>query len=68
MTNLQFLCLDPFSFLCLLDGDLIGKVDYSPAMYYSWIFRNAGEDVVTFGSTKYQAVKAYISLLGGIDS
>ena len=68
MTNLQFLRLDPFSFLCLLDGDLIGKVDYSSAMSYSWIFRNDQEDTVTFGSTKYQAVKAYISLLGRIDS
>lgn len=62
MAALEFQKLDPFSFLCQLDGVLIGMVVYSPTVYYSWSFRNSQGNVVTFGSTKYQAVKAYVSI------
>lgn len=61
MAGLVFQKLDPFSFLCQLDGALIGVVIYSPAVCYSWTFCNAGGTVRTFGSTKYQAVKNYVS-------
>lgn len=61
MAGLIFQKLDPFSFLCQLDGALIGVVVYSPTVYYSWSFRNAQGNVMTFGSTKYQAVKNYVS-------
>lgn len=62
MAALRFWPVDPFSFLCQLDGEIIGRVDYSPTVYYSWSFRNSQGNVVTFGSTKYQAVKAYVSI------
>lgn len=41
MAALRFWPVDPFSFLCQLDGEIIGRVDYSPTVYYSWSFRNS---------------------------
>lgn len=58
---LKFNPIDPFSFYCVLDGQRIGKVDYSPSDFYSWIFTNSQGNVQTFGSTKFQAVKLYVS-------
>lgn len=58
----------PLSFLCQPDGEVIGRVDYSPTVYYSWSFRNSQGNVVTFGSTKYQAVKLYVTVFLGKDA
>lgn len=62
MPDIDFYKIDPFSFFCRLDGKPIGMVIYSPAVCYSWTFCNAGGTVRTFGSTKYQAVKNYVTL------
>lgn len=62
MAALRFWPVDPFSYRCQLDGEIIGTVAYSPSVYHSWSFRNTQGNVVTYGSTKYQAVKAYVSI------
>lgn len=61
MPGLKFNPIDPFSFYCVLDGKRIGKVYYSPSEYFSWIFTNSQGNVQTFGSTKFQAAKLYVS-------
>lgn len=58
---LKFNPIDSFSYYCVLDGQRIGKVDYSPSSFYSWIFTNTQGNIQTFGSTKFQAVKLYVS-------
>jgi len=61
MLPLKFNPIDAFSFYCVLDGQRIGKLDYSPSPFYSWTFTNTQGNVQTFGSTKFQAVKLYVS-------
>lgn len=61
MRNIKFNPIDAFSYYCVLDGQRIGKVDYSPSDLYSWIFTNSHGNVQTYGSTKFQAVKLYVS-------
>ena len=65
MSGLKFNPIDPFSFYAVLDGKRIGKVDYSPSKIYSWIFTNSQGNIQTFGSTKFHAVKLYLSHFGG---
>lgn len=61
MERLHFSKIDLFTYRCLLDGVLIGTVFYSPTAFYSWIFQNPRKDIWTFGTTKYQAVKTYMT-------
>lgn len=68
MLHLQFLKVDLFTYRCLLDGDLIGTVFYSPTAFYSWIFQNPRKDIWTFGTTKYQATKLYLQWSKGMIS
>ena len=60
-TNSYFSHHRGFNYYCVLDGQRIGKLDYSPSSFYSWIFTNTQGNVQTFGSTKFQAVKLYVS-------
>lgn len=67
MVALRFWPIDPFSYRCQLDGETIGTVAYSPSVYHSWCFRNVQGNVVTYGSTKYQAVKRYVTIFMGME-
>lgn len=67
MAALRFWPVDPFSYRCQLDGEIIGTVAYSPSVYHSWSFRNTQGNVVTYGSTKYQAVKLYVAFYMGME-
>ena len=68
MISLKFNSIDAFSYYCVLDGKRIGKVDFSPSAFYSWIFTNSQGNVQTYGSTKFQAVKLYVSYFLGAAS
>ena len=61
MLSIKFEPIDRFSFFCFVNGDCIGKVFYSPCVYFSWVFSNLLGDVQTYGSTKIQAVRFYLS-------
>ena len=61
MAKLKFNPIDPFSFYCVLDGKRIGKVAYSPTRFYSWVFTSSQGNVHTFGTTKFEAAKVYVS-------
>jgi len=62
MSSLKFNPINAFSYYCVLGKKRIGRVFYSPTDFYSWVFRPTDGNVETFGSTKLQAVKAYLSI------
>lgn len=62
MPGIRFQAIDSFTFHCFLNGKQIGKVYYVPSVYFSWVFCNLERNIQTFGSTKYQAVKLYVTV------